>query len=89
MKLLSQIRQLLSGDQDFESSTPAAHNKIPVAKQHGRPIDAGRESAEPASFEDDDLTVPELPIISEDIRLADDPVGFDPYDSAGKLGASD
>ncbi len=89
MKLFSQIRQLLSGDQGFERSAPATLNKIPAARQHSKPIDASRESAEPSPFEDNDLTVPELPIISEDIRLAEDPVGFDPYDSAGKLGASD
>ena len=88
MKLFSQIRQLLSSDRDFDSSTIPAPNKTPAARQHSKQIVTEREKPEADAIGDDDLTVPELPIIREDIRLADDPVGFDPYDSAGKPGTS-
>tara|TARA_R110000782_G_scaffold17816_11_gene49558 strand:+ start:2909 stop:3178 length:270 start_codon:yes stop_codon:yes gene_type:complete len=88
MNLLSQIRRFLSPDRDLDSSTTAARNKAPATLKISSPINASRDNSEPDTIADDDLTVPELPIISEDIRLADDSVGFDPYDSAGEPGAS-
>lgn len=88
MNLLGQIRRLLSRDCDVASSALPVPNKGLAALTHRKPIDAGHEYPEPDTIDDDELTVPELPIINADIRLAEETVGFDPYDSAGKPGTN-
>lgn len=86
MNLLRQIQQLLSRDPDAASGAASGSSTGLAVPLHNKPIDTSRESSEIDTIDDDDLTVPELPIINGDIGLVDEPVGFDPYDSAGKPG---
>lgn len=88
MNLFSEVRRFFSRRPDNGEITTRASKTAAPTPTGTKPLDAASVPVESDLDDDQELTVPELPIFTEDIQIAEDPVGFDPYDSVGKPGVS-